>query len=76
MKLRTPLSPSIQLQLKFIAGMLVTTPLWLLLYSLPMFRDWPLWVLIGVPACANAMGLVWFRQCMSLDKSSFKPKWW
>lgn len=70
------LKPSTWLQLQFALGMLLTTPFWLLVYRHPMFRDWPLWVMLGVPFVGYAMALLWFRQCMSPDGTSVKPKWW
>jgi hypothetical protein len=73
---RIRLKPSTYLQLRFVLGMLVTAPLWVLLYQLPMFRSWPLWVMAGLPAGGMVAGWIWFRQCMSPDKTSFKPKWW
>lgn len=73
---RFPLKPATRLQLCFVAGMLVASPLWPLAYQLPMFKDWPLWMLIAFPVLTGVAGLIWFRECMSPDKTSFKPKWW
>lgn len=73
---RIQLKRSTRLQLHFLLGMLAGLPFLLLLYRLPMFRDWPPWILIAFPVMFVVLGLAWFRQCMSPDKTSFKPKWW
>jgi hypothetical protein len=77
MKLRLPrLTQSVRLQLHFIAGMLLVSPLVWLGFQLPILRQLPQWfpfVMLGV---CYVGGLIWFRQCMSADKQSFKAKWW
>lgn len=75
-KIRVFVTPSFRLQLYFIRGVLVASPVWLLVYKLPVFDDCPLWVLIGLPLGTCALGLIWFRQCISSDGTAFKPKWW
>jgi hypothetical protein len=77
MKLRFPRwTVSIWLQWRFFLGTLMVAPLYWLAFQLPIFRDWPLWFKIGMTVGCYVAAFVWFRQCMSPDKQSFKAKWW
>jgi hypothetical protein len=76
MKLRAlHLSTSLKLQLQFVLGMVLASPYLWLIYQLPPFNALPLWLAIAFAAFIAVAGMIWFRQCMSPDKTSFKPKW-
>lgn len=77
MKLRFPrLTQSVKLQLHFLAGMLLVSPLVWLGFQLPILRQLPNWFPLGMLGVCYVGGFAWFRQCMSHDKQSFKAKWW
>jgi hypothetical protein len=71
------LKPSTKLQLHALLGIVIAlVPAMMLISMVPPFRDWPLWSLIAVPCGIGGLCMIWFRQCMSPNGTSFKPKWW
>ena len=78
MKMSANLKHEIKLHLYWLRwGILPLVVLFALCYSLmPMFAPLPLWGKIFFPALCAVLHYRWWRQCLSPDKKTFKPRIW
>ena len=67
------LKQSTKLHFGFIAGILLSSLWWPLLYHYGFMANAPLWFKIAFPVFCQVMLYIWFLQHRSADKNSLSP---
>jgi hypothetical protein len=76
MKLSTNLQSEVKLHLFWLTCQLPAAVLAALLFNMRIFDAWPLWAKIALPALCAGLSYFWWRQGLSPDKKTFKPRIW
>lgn len=76
MKLSDNLIHKIKLHKVFVRSLVPGAALFALAFSMPIFDSVPLWAEIGLGLICVVLFYVWWRGCLSPDKTRFTPKWW
>lgn len=76
MKLSNNLIHELKLHRIFVLGLVPGMAMFVLGFSMPLFDGVPLWAKISFGVICVVLFYVWWRQCLSPDKTRFTPKWW
>ncbi|MFL6711207.1 MAG: hypothetical protein ACJ8HI_23655 [Massilia sp.] len=74
MSLRKKLRQEIRLHLMFLSGAWVTIPFYYFAYRMGWFFGSPPAAVVGYGIFVTLCLYVWWRQCLSPDKTRFHPK--
>ena len=74
MQLKPTVRREIWFHLDFLFEVLVSVPIWYLLYSIGVFQLIPPAVAIGLAVFVVLLAHVWIHHCFSTDKTRIVPK--